>query len=101
MTIPVKNPSPSSNVISMHWLRDKADKKAREDFEKMLRNDRLILGRLKEIVEELKQEVEKKETSEEDFDKAGAAWPYKQASRLGEKRGLDKVLTLLSFIDGE
>jgi hypothetical protein len=94
------SPSQSkNNVISLKWFKGERDKKAREDFEKILRNDGIVLGRLRDIIDELRAEVERQETSIEDFD--SPSWALKQASRLGEKRGLNKVRDLLTFLDGE
>lgn len=91
-----RNPS---NRISMHWVKDLKDPKAKEDFERQLRNDGVVLGKLKEIIEELMSQLETKELDIEDFD--SPSWALKQASRLGEKRGLKTVRDLLLFIDGE
>jgi hypothetical protein len=94
------SPSQSKdNVISLKWFKGERDKKAREDFERMLRNDGVVLGRLREVLNDLRNEVERQETSIEDFD--SPSWALKQASRLGEKRGLTKVIDLLTFLDGE
>ena len=85
--------------VNTRWFRDLRDQKSKEDFEKMMRNDKVVLGRLKEIIEDLIVEIETKEIDNEDFDTPN--WAFKQASRLGEKRGLKKVKDLLIFIDGE
>lgn len=95
------SPSQSkSNVISLKWFKGERDKKAKEDFERMLRNDGVVLGRLRDVIDELRNEIERQETSLEDFDDT-PNWALKQASRLGEKRGLNKVRDLLTFLDGE
>lgn len=88
-----------SSRIDTKWFRDLRDKKSKEDMERMLRNDKVVLGRLKEIIEDLMLELEGTETSNGDFDTPN--WALKQASRLGEKRGLKKIKDLLIFIDGE
>jgi hypothetical protein len=88
-----------SNIISLAWFRGERDKKAKDDFEKMLRNDGVVLGRLRDVINDLRSEIERQETSVEDFD--SPSWALKQASRLGEKRGLNKVIDLLTFLDGE
>jgi hypothetical protein len=94
------SPSQSkSNVISLKWFKGERDKKVRDDFEKMLRHDGVVLGRLRDVIDELREEIERQETSIEDFD--SPSWALKQASRLGEKRGLNKVRDLLTFLDGE
>jgi len=88
-----------SNVISLKWFGNERDKKAKEDFERILRNDGVVLGRLREVIEELREEVEREELDPGDFD--SPSWALKQASRLGEKRGLKKIHDLLTFLDGE
>lgn len=88
-----------SSSISTKWLQDLKDPKAREDFERVLRNDSVVLSKLKKIIEEFIVDVETNEMSLDDFD--SPSWALKQASRLGEKRGLKKIRDLLTFIDGE
>lgn len=88
-----------NNVVSLKWFKGERDKKVRDTFEKMLRNDGVVLGRLRDVIDELRSEIERQETSIEDFD--SPSWALKQASRLGEKRGLNKVRDLLTFLDGE
>lgn len=89
-----------SSKLSLSWFKGAKTPQEKEVIEKMLRNDKVVLGRLQEIIKELKDELERDELSSKDFDET-PNWALKQASRLGEKRGLNKVLTLLSFIDGE
>lgn len=87
--------SPQSRVPAK-WYRT-TDPVANKDFEKMLRNDGVVLGRLKEIIEEWLLEGEN--ITEADFD--SPSWANKQAFRLGNKRGLNKVRDLILFLDGE
>lgn len=90
----------------MHKLRNKRPSsiwtqhlqpKEQASFEETLYNSRFILSRLKTILKEDMEALNRAEVSTTDFDNPN--WTYKQASRLGEKARLSKVLHLLEFLD--
>ena len=71
--------------------------KEQESFEETLYNSRFILSRLRDILKEDMQVLNRAEITTTDFDNPN--WTYRQAARLGEKARLSKVLQLLEFLD--
>jgi len=80
--------------LPLRWVDNLKKPEDRNSFFDTLKNNRFVLKRLKEILEE---EMEKLGSfSNADYD--SPSWAYKQADLIGQKRQLQKVLDLLSFI---
>ena len=67
------------------------------EFEKVVRNSSLALGRMKDIITSLEKTAEIPAMA----DYENAAWAYKQADLIGYRRGLRDIKKLLSFLDKE
>lgn len=76
--------------LSTAWTQNLPEDK-REDFEKTVIRSRIVLRRLKEIVE---AEIEALNRAE-DTDTFSTDWAYHQASRNGQRKTLRKILTIL------
>ena len=83
--------------ISIEWIRHLKTKQEQEEFEKSLRHTTEVLSRLRTIVEEKIQSVDREEISSSSYE--NPAWAYKQAHANGERAGLTKVLQLLAFLE--
>jgi len=66
-------------------------------FEAGIRNSTLALGRLREILEEELEQIDRSESSESQFEIPN--WDYLQAYRNGDRSRIRKLLNLLSFMD--
>lgn len=82
---------------STAWTRHLKTPKEIEDFESTLKRSSFILGRLKTLLKEWQEELERQEGKVEDYD--SPSWAFKQASRNGEKHQLRKVQDLLAFLE--
>lgn len=80
--------------LPLRWVDNLKNQKDKDSFFETLTNSRFILGRLKTILIEDLEALERLEGL--DFD--SPAWPYKQAELIGQKKQLKKALTLLSFL---
>jgi hypothetical protein len=80
--------------ISLTWVKNLPEDKAK-DFEIVLRNSTMILGRLKAILQEELQNTYNDETMK-DFEDPN--WSHKQAFRNGDRSRIRKTLNLLEFI---
>lgn len=79
------------------WTRHlHADRK--EEFEALVQNSTIVLGRMKTILHEQLESTLVSEETEGDFDTP--AWAYRQAYRNGERAGLRRALRLLAHIKG-
>lgn len=65
----------------------------KENFESVLNNSRMLLDRLKTILEQEEAAVDNSDTSIEDFEEPN--WAYKQAFRNGQRNILKKLYTLV------
>lgn len=80
--------------LPLRWVDNLKTPKERTEFFDVLKNNRYVLKRLKEI---LSEDLSKMDTpSATDYD--SPSWAYKQADLIGQKRQLQKVLDLLSFL---
>jgi hypothetical protein len=79
------------------WFTHLGNEESRNDFRRTLFSSKIVLKRLKNILEEEKKSLENSETSGKDFEDGN--WAYKQAFRNGERRGLRIVEDLLQFIE--
>lgn len=87
---------PDSIPIHSSWIRTLKTEEERENFKKSILAARHVLRRLREIVNEERTLLNNQETSIEDF--KDTDWPYKQAFRNGERKGLKYVEDLLHFL---
>lgn len=85
---------PPRKLISL-WTQHLKDDKAKEDFEKILRNSTITLGRLREILEKRLDSLERTEVNSKAYDNPN--WPYKMADFIGMKRALRNILDLVAF----
>lgn len=83
-----------SKSISLTWVKNLPEDK-KDDFELVLRNSTLILGRLRDILKEELQSTYEIETLK-DFEDPN--WSHKQAFRNGDRARIRKVLSLLEFL---
>lgn len=83
-----------SKSISLTWVKNLPEDK-KDDFELVLRNSTLILGRLRDILKEELQSTYETETLK-DFEDPN--WSHKQAFRNGDRARIRKVLSLLEFL---
>lgn len=77
-----------------HIPRDEPEQKA--DFESVIRNSRVALGRIKELIDERLASLNAVEFSEKAFDNPN--WASLQAYRNGRARELKSLQDLLSFL---
>lgn len=78
------------------WTKNIEKAEDKKKFEEALRNDTLILGRLREILQEKNKLAENQEISPKLFDDPN--WAYKQAYINGYKQGMKQVDDLLKFL---
>jgi len=81
--------------LSVEWTKHLKDKSAKEDFEKLLRNSTISLGRLREILEEKLTALDRSEVKSDVYDSPN--WAYKQADVNGMRRVLMNIIALLDF----
>lgn len=78
--------------LSTDWTKHlKEDEK--KDFQAAVLNDRLVLGRLADIIEEKLQTIQRKELTASEYDTP--SWAYRQAHLNGIKAGLTTIRDLL------
>lgn len=81
--------------LSVEWTKHLKDPKARQEFEKLLRNSTISLGRMREILEERLASLDRSEVKTEVYDSPN--WAYKQADTNGMRRCLMNVIAMLEF----
>lgn len=81
------------------WFKHISDPDKKTDFEKLLRNSTLSLGRLREIIRELKEALHKTERSSSVYE--SPSWAFQQAHINGMLQAYSNIDQLLSFIDEE
>lgn len=77
------------------WTQHLKEDKAKADFEKDIRNSYLVLGRLKDIIDEQAKSLERSEIDQKVFDIPN--WDYKAASNIGYKAALAFVKKLIDL----
>jgi len=80
--------------MHLRWVDNLKTEKERQSFFDTLKNNRFVLKRLKEILEEELGKLNK--LSESSYD--SPSWAYLQADINGQKRQITRVLDLLSFL---
>lgn len=81
-------------MASIVWTKHLRGKD-KEDFELILSNSTTVLNRLRDILMEEIEELDRSESSIEDFE--SPAWTHKQAYRNGDRARLRKVLDLITI----
>lgn len=87
---------PQDRPIHIKWVKHLRDPDEREKFKQALKSSGFVLRVLKDLIEEEKRSINASELNPNDYE--SNAWPYKQAFRNGERRGLQIVEELLDFI---
>lgn len=82
-------------MASVQWIKHLRTQKERDDFNAILANSTTVLNRLKDILMEEIEELDKAESSISDFE--SPAWTHKQAYRNGDRARLRKVLDLIDI----
>jgi hypothetical protein len=77
------------------WTKNLKTPKEREDFESLLHNSVRVLTRLREILDEEENELNREELKTVDFDTG--SWAYKAAFRLGQKHRIKKLKELIEM----
>jgi hypothetical protein len=84
--------------LSLEWFGSERDETRRKNFEGLVRNSSLVLGRLYEIATEWEEEIARS-TKLDDFETP--SWSHKQAFRNGELNRIRRLKALLSFLKGD
>lgn len=82
-------------MISVDWTKNLSDKKDKQEFEQIVRNSITVLNRLREIIIEYDTALTKSELNRENYD--SPSWSHKQADAIGERRGLRRILNLITL----
>lgn len=79
------------------WIRhlSKSDQEHKENFEAAIRNSTIALGRLREIIQDELDQLDRAEASEKQFDQPN--WSHKLAYWNGQRSKLRSFLSLLTF----
>ena len=77
------------------WTQHLSDPEKRKEFEKLLLNSTLSLGRLYDIIEMMMNEIYTKEEREEAYQTPN--WAYLQAHANGRLQAYGNMLRLLDF----
>ena len=85
--------------IATLWFEHLKTKEEQEDFKKLLRNSTITLGRLFDIIQKKRLEVQRAETKVDVYDSPN--WAYKQADTNGCVRALRNLEDLLRFASKE
>ncbi len=81
------------------WFRpEHRDQKKKQDFETAIRNSRVIIDRLLEILDQREDALER---AEMDFSNYDAGYPFKQAFLNGARKELKEIKDLFSFINDQ
>lgn len=78
--------------LSVLWTKQFKDESKKEDFVTILKNSRIVLGRLDEILDEMTDQLEA-----EQMDFSDPNWPYKQAALVAQKHTLKKIRKLINI----
>lgn len=82
-------------MASVVWTKHLRDDKERKDFITVLENSSLVLNRLKDILMEEIEVLDRQEGTIDDF--KDPAWTHKQAFRNGDRARLRKLLDLITI----
>ena len=84
-------------MISNVWTTHLKDPDQRKEFELVVRNSSLALGRLKDIFKDM--DTAAMNVKFTDYD--SPSWSHKQADYNGYRRCIRDLMTLLKFLDKE
>lgn len=85
--------------MKMVWLRPEHNKdpKKKQDFTDAIKNSRVLIDRLLEILDSMEDELDSQESHTDFYD---AGYPFKQAFVNGQKKTIEKVKGLFDFEKG-
>lgn len=81
--------------MNLEWTKHLKTDKERKDFEEILTRNTMIFGRLREILHNRLDQLDRKDFSDKDFDETN--WAEKQAHRLGKRSVYHDLLDLIDF----
>lgn len=82
-------------MASVVWTKHLKTEQERKDFNDVLGNSSLVLNRLRDILMEEIEVLDRQEGTIDDF--KDPAWTHKQAFRNGDRARLRKILDLLNL----
>lgn len=85
-----------SKPLALVWTKHLRDSNEKETFEKTLRNSKVAIGRLAQILDDMERELSATETSIKDFEDPN--WSHKQAFKNGQRSSIKDLRRLLDFI---
>lgn len=83
--------------LNFRWLKHLSSKPDKVSFEQAVLADNLVLERLRDILKEMEQELDKGEYGYDQFKDPN--WAYLQAFRNGDRHRLEQIKQLLSHLD--
>lgn len=89
-------PSVQLKPLDIRWTSH-LDPQDKPKFQEQLILDTAILGRLKRILEEEQERLDKRDLSTKQFENPN--WAFEQAFQNGNRAGLYFTLTLLNFLN--
>lgn len=85
-----------TSKIATRWTQHLKSEEQKARFLQALRNDTLVLGRLKEVIEEDLAALSRREVRTDSYD--SPSWAYQQAHYNGMRQSLMQLQDLLSFL---
>ena len=85
-----------TDKVALRWTQHLKTEEQKERFLQALRNDTLVLGRLKDILEEDLESFNRKEVRSDSYD--SPSWAFQQAHYNGVRQQLLALQDLLSFL---
>lgn len=85
-----------TKALQTAWVKHLPEGKEKEDFISLVRNSRLVLGRLKDVLDEQLQGIARTEGSPETYD---SGYPYLQAYMNGRRQAFLDLRKLVEFLD--
>lgn len=81
--------------LDSRWLKGIPDED-RANLEQIVRTSTAVLGRLKSILDEEYNSIERSEELDSQFDNPN--WAYHMSYKMGQRAELKRILTLLQFL---
>lgn len=82
--------------FTTEWVRHLPEEE-RKEFEQLVRNSTVVLGRLMQIIDMKIESIEREELNKETYENPG--YPYWQAHVNGRVGGLSEIRRLLEFME--
>jgi len=82
--------------LALVWTKHLKDSKEKETFEASLRNSKVALSRMQQILDEMERDLSASETSIKDFEDPN--WSHKQAFKNGQRSSIKTLRQLIDFI---